>query len=105
MNFPNRVPVFAKPHDGSSMRNVSSAAKTLSLVDASMRTSPRNGRLQSYRRGGHGFLGQFFSFRIAKQQWHNLRQTTGSQGKTSGVASTETTPVVASLGGPVNFAL
>src|SRR4051812_6858792 len=36
MNFPNRVPVLANPQEGSSMRNVSSEAKTLSPVDASM---------------------------------------------------------------------
>src|ERR1700747_2635703 len=39
MNFPKRVPVLAKPQEGSSMRNVSSAAKTLSLVGESMPTS------------------------------------------------------------------
>src|SRR6185437_915370 len=37
MNFPKRVPVLANPQEGSSMRNVSSAVKILSLVDASMR--------------------------------------------------------------------
>src|SRR5438270_5981350 len=36
MNLPKRVPVFANPQEGSSMRNVSSAEKTFSLVDESM---------------------------------------------------------------------
>src|SRR5437870_2729645 len=44
MNLPNRVPVLANPHEGSSMRNVSSAEKTFSLVDESMGTSLEEGR-------------------------------------------------------------
>jgi hypothetical protein len=36
MNLPKRVPVFANPQEGSSMRNVSSAEKIFSLVDESM---------------------------------------------------------------------
>src|SRR3954470_8510465 len=39
INFPKRVPVLANPHDGSSMRNLSSAANILSLVDECMQTS------------------------------------------------------------------
>src|SRR6266404_2684690 len=32
INFPKRVPVFAKPHDGSSILNLSSALQTVSTV-------------------------------------------------------------------------
>ena len=66
MNFPNRVPVLAKPQDGSSMRNVSSAAKTLSLVLACMRTSFRDRRLHVLNHSGHGFLWRSCQFRNAK---------------------------------------
>src|SRR5215472_6118449 len=45
MNFPKRVPVLAKPQEGSSMRNVSRAATTFALVDESMRTSNRSGKI------------------------------------------------------------
>src|SRR6476620_10055265 len=83
MNFPKRVPVFANPQDGSSMRNVSSAEKTFSLVDASMRTPFRNGRLQSYPRRGHGFLWQFCSFRTAKHVLPFIQATKRSQRETS----------------------
>src|ERR1700751_4678824 len=57
MNFPKRVPVLANPHDGNSMRKVSRAAKTLSLVDESMQTS-LTGRLQSIAWPVTVFLGQ-----------------------------------------------
>src|ERR1035438_3739515 len=45
MNFPKRVPVLAKPQDGSSMRKDSSASKILSLFRASI------GRLFSNSQG------------------------------------------------------
>src|SRR5580658_7577964 len=48
MNFPKRVPVLAKPQEGSSMRNISSAAKTLSVVDESMRNLSQNS--EGYKR-------------------------------------------------------
>src|SRR5215472_2486433 len=44
MNLPKRVPVLANPQEGSSIRNVSSAEKTCSLVDEFMGTSLANGR-------------------------------------------------------------
>src|SRR5215471_2238816 len=66
MNFPKRVPVLAKPQEGSSIRNVSSAANTLSLVDASMRTSLKERKITTLAACGHGFLGASFGFRTAK---------------------------------------
>src|SRR5215831_16141307 len=56
MNFPKRVPVFAKPQDGSSMRKVSSAVKTLSLVGESIRTSFLTRRLQLSPGSRHAFF-------------------------------------------------
>src|SRR5882762_8959494 len=41
MNFPKRVPVFAKPHEGSSIRRLSSAFQTVSVCLFFIVTSSR----------------------------------------------------------------
>src|SRR5437773_1800869 len=41
MNLPNRVPVFAKPHEGSSIRRLSSAFQTISVCLFFIVTSSR----------------------------------------------------------------
>src|SRR5579864_2055602 len=105
MNFPNRVPVLAKPQDGSSIRNVSSAANIWSLLDAFMRTSLRNGRLHSFRRSGHCFLWQFCAFRSAKYNRSLTQRTKGSQRKTSVMARNDSAEVSGRVGGPLDFAL
>src|SRR5258708_2649775 len=40
INFPKRVPVFAKPHDGSSILNLSSALHTFSIVTSFIIKAP-----------------------------------------------------------------
>jgi hypothetical protein len=75
MNFPKRVPVLAKPQEGSSIRNRSSALNTFSFVVVSIRDSPRQQfapamKVTIFVPEDHGFL------RVA---WRNfLRLMTGS---------------------------
>src|SRR6266576_4181892 len=83
MNFPKRVPVLANPHEGSSMRNVSRAAKTLSLVDEPMQTSLSDGRLQLDLSRRHGFLWQILVFRRAKYLNNTSREAKTGEGKIS----------------------
>src|SRR5437588_4712974 len=85
MNFPRRVPVLAKPQDGSSMRNVSSAAKTLSLAGASMRTSLGSGRLQSFRVAVMVFLGKFNRFAMRNENQCPRNGPIGPNAKTFAV--------------------
>src|SRR5438132_10425009 len=67
MNFPNRVPVLAKPQDGSSMRKVSSALKIFSVLLASIGTSLRHPKVTILTAQGHEFLFQNLRFRIAER--------------------------------------
>src|SRR5450755_1459691 len=69
MNFPKRVPVLAKPQDGSSIRKVSSALNTFSLLPASIRDLSRRNlcrkrRLQSFTRQVTDFFKETYSFAL-----------------------------------------
>src|SRR5207302_8233649 len=106
MNFPKRVPVLAKPQDGSSMRNVSSAAKTLSLAGASMRTSLGSGRLQSFRVAVMVFLAKFNRFAMRNKNQCPRNGPTGPNAKTFAVHSRpRQEPKLQSANAMLDFAL
>src|SRR3977135_2365232 len=81
MNFPKRVPVLAKPQDGSSMRKDSSALKIVSLLRASIGTSLRNRRVQSFPYKVTNFFRGACSFAVQNAQHNTLNGQTGQKAK------------------------
>src|SRR6266852_9870507 len=58
INFPKRVPVFAKPQDGSSMRKVSSASKICFVLRASIGGPLSESKVTILIVQGHEFLSE-----------------------------------------------
>src|SRR5258708_8112686 len=58
MNFPNRVPVLAKPQDGSSIRKVSSTLRILSVLLTSIGDLSSASKVTILTAQGHAFLFQ-----------------------------------------------
>src|SRR5207248_4365920 len=81
VNLPNRVPVFANPQDGSSIRNVSSALQIFSLLRASIGDLSYGVEVTILNIQGHEFLGGNRSFRIAERPLSHFARASGPKSK------------------------
>src|ERR1700677_81447 len=84
INFPKRVPVFAKPQEGTSMRKDSSASKILSVWDPSMKTSLWHRRLQSLREEVTHFFRGIGRFALQNAVHRGGEGPNASEGETLG---------------------